>query len=121
VDFIGSATVSLFMAPKDIQHVGEELAILWDDGHETFLKLEELRRRCPCAVCAGETDILGHVHKGPPTKLTPASFQLARIEPVGGYAIQPVWADGHQSGIFAFGYLRGLCRCDPCVKSREEA
>ncbi|MBI5395140.1 MAG: DUF971 domain-containing protein, partial [Verrucomicrobia bacterium] len=92
----------------------------WDDGHETFLKPEDLRRRCPCAVCAGEGDILGHVHKGPTTQLTAASFQLARIEPVGGYAIQPVWADGHQSGIYAFSYLRGLCRCEQCAKNQKE-
>jgi DUF971 family protein len=25
---------------------------------------------------------------------------------VGGYAIQPVWADGHATGIFSFDYLR---------------
>jgi len=25
---------------------------------------------------------------------------------VGGYAIQPVWADGHATGLYAFDYLR---------------
>jgi len=25
---------------------------------------------------------------------------------VGGYAIQPVWADGHNTGIYSFEYLR---------------
>jgi DUF971 family protein len=29
---------------------------------------------------------------------------------VGGYAIQPTWADGHNSGIYSFQYLR---RIDP--------
>jgi DUF971 family protein len=27
---------------------------------------------------------------------------------VGGYGIQPVWADGHDSGIYSFDYLRKL-------------
>ena len=31
---------------------------------------------------------------------------LVRIDRVGGYAIQPVWADGHSSGLFSFDYLR---------------
>ena len=109
------------MAPKDIQPIGEELAILWDDGHETYLKLEELRRYCPCAGCQGETDVLGHLHKGPPPNLTPQSFQLVRLQAVGGYAVQPVWQDGHQSGIYSFDYLRALCHCDECAKKRQPA
>jgi len=27
---------------------------------------------------------------------------------VGGYAIQPVWADGHATGIYSFDYLRRI-------------
>ena len=107
------------MAPKDIQTIGEELAILWDDGHETYLKLEALRRRCPCAGCQGETDVLGKLHKGPPVELTPQSFQLARLQAVGGYAVQPFWRDGHQTGIYSFAYLRSLCECDACAKKRQ--
>jgi DUF971 family protein len=30
------------------------------------------------------------------------------IASVGGYAIQPVWADGHDTGIYSFEYLRML-------------
>jgi DUF971 family protein len=29
-----------------------------------------------------------------------------RIVSVGGYAIQPVWADGHATGIYSFDYLK---------------
>jgi DUF971 family protein len=31
---------------------------------------------------------------------------LVRIVGVGGYAIQPVWADGHATGIYSFEHLR---------------
>ncbi|MBI5685308.1 MAG: DUF971 domain-containing protein [Verrucomicrobia bacterium] len=109
------------MTPKDIQRIGEELAISWLDGHETYLKLEELRRHCPCAGCQGEPDVLGRVHRGPPPTLTPESFQLVSIQAVGGYAIQPVWQDGHHSGIYSFSYLRSLCPCDECAKARQQA
>ena len=80
----------------------------WDDQTECFVALELLRRRCPCASCAGETDILGNVYKGPKTTLGPTAFQLIRIGNVGGYALQPVWADGHSTGLFSFDYLRRL-------------
>lgn len=94
------------MRPTDIQVIGAELAVKWDDGGETFVPLERLRRACPCASCAGEGDIMGNVYKGPDTPLRPESFQLASYGIVGGYGFQPTWADGHNSGIFAFDYLR---------------
>ena len=96
------------MHPADIQQIGAELAIKWDDGRESFIPLESLRRRCPCAGCQGEPDIMGHLHKGPEEPLNPRSFQLMRLVNVGGYAIQPVWADGHNTGLFSFDYLRQL-------------
>jgi len=94
------------MRPADIQQIGDELAIKWEDGGESFVKLEKLRRYCPCAGCKGERDIMGNLYKGPEKQLSPNSFQLARISLVGGYAVQPVWADGHSTGLFSFDYLR---------------
>ena len=99
---------SLFMQPTDIQSIGDELAIKWDDGSESFIRLETLRRACPCAGCKGEVDVMGNLHKNPDQPLAPAAFQLVRLVPVGGYGMQPVWADGHDSGLYAFDYLRRI-------------
>lgn len=96
------------MRPTDIQQIGDELAIKWDDGAENFIPLATLRRFCPCAGCRGEVDILGNLYKNPARPLTPQAFQLKQVMHVGGYAIQPVWADGHSSGIYSFDYLRRL-------------
>src|SRR5580698_839839 len=96
------------LKPTDLQQIGAELAIKWDDGTESFISLETLRRACPCAGCMGERDIMGQLHKGPDRPLAPQLFQLTRLELVGAYAVQPVWADGHRSGIFSFDYLRRL-------------
>ncbi len=93
------------MRPVDIQHIGQELAIKWEDGHESFIPLEKLRRSCPCAGCKGEMDVMGNLYKAPEQKLTPAAFQLRQIVPIGTYAVQPVWADGHATGIYSFDYL----------------
>jgi DUF971 family protein len=94
------------MRPLDIQTIGQELAIKWEDGSESFVALEKLRRHCPCAGCKGETDVMGNVYKGPPQTLGARSFHLVRIANVGSYAIQPVWGDGHSTGIYSFDYLR---------------
>jgi DUF971 family protein len=94
------------MRPKDLQPIGNELAIKWDDGSEDFILLEKLRRACPCAGCKGETDIMGNVYRSPAQPLTAKAFELVKIVGVGGYAIQPVWADGHATGIFSFEYLK---------------
>ena len=94
------------MRPLDIQHIGSELAIKWDDGGEEFIPLEHLRRACPCAGCKGEMDILGNVYKNPEKALTAKAFELVKLASVGGYAIQPVWGDGHATGIFSFDYLK---------------
>ena len=91
------------MRPVDLQQIGGELAIKWPDGGESFIPLEKLRRHCPCAGCQGETDIMGNVYKNPA-----AAFELVRLENVGAYAIQPVWRDGHATGIFSFDYLRRI-------------
>jgi len=92
--------------PADIQQIGNELAIKWDDGTESFVALEKLRRACPCAGCKGEMDIMGNVYRGPEKPLRPESYQLLRLAHVGGYALQPHWADGHSSGLYSFDYLR---------------
>jgi DUF971 family protein len=90
----------------DLQQIGDEMAVKWDDGTESFIRLEKLRRSCPCAGCKGEVDVMGNLHRGPERPLSPESFRLVRIIRVGGYAIQPVWADGHSTGLFSFDYLK---------------
>ena len=104
------------MKPKNIQTINDELAIAWEDGHESYYKFDLLRRACPCAGCRGETDVRGHVHKAPPQPFSPQSFVLAAMTPVGGYAIQPQWRDGPGSGIYSWDYLRSFCPCDECAK-----
>jgi DUF971 family protein len=96
------------MRPLDIQHIGEELAIKWEDGTESFVPLKRLREACPCAGCKGEMDVMGNVYKSPESRVagSPASFRLVRLERVGVYAVQPVWGDGHATGIYSFDYLR---------------
>ncbi len=95
------------LEPTNIQQISDELAVAWNDGTESFLKLETLRRACPCAACGGEPDVLGDISR-PHFNYIYKSFQLVGFDWVGGYALQPRWADGHSSGIYSFTYLRRL-------------
>jgi len=95
------------LEPTNIEQIGNELAIQWNDGTESFLDLQFLRRACPCAACGGEPDVLGNIMR-PNVSYSDNSFDLAGFQIVGGYAIQPSWADGHSTGIYSFQYLRRI-------------
>ena len=83
----------------------EELCLTFNDGVEIYLPLPMLRRACPCAACQGEPDALGRVVR-PTKEYNEHSMVLRQITPVGGYAVQLFWQDGHSTGIYSLPYLR---------------
>lgn len=93
--------------PSRVEVIGRELAVAWNDGRESFIPLEKLRRACPCAACGGEPDVMGRVDR-PRVSYGPHSFELRDFRFIGGYALQPVWADGHETGLYTFRQLRSL-------------
>jgi DUF971 family protein len=95
------------LAIENIASISGEVAIAWQDGTETYIKLEDLRRACPCATCQGEPDAMGRVVK-PPVDYKAQSFDLVKMEVVGGYAVSFSWADGHSTGIYSYKYLRSF-------------
>jgi DUF971 family protein len=104
---IAKIDIPMPLAPTDLQQIGNELAIRWNDGTESYVDLQFLRRACPCAACGGEPDVLGNISR-PKVSYSENSFELASFEIVGGYALQPRWRDGHSTGIYSFQYLRRL-------------
>ncbi len=87
-----------------------ELQITWADGHLSRYPMGGLRKACPCVFCQG-----GHENMGKPVDpaifLEPSEHDrlIARIVQVGNYAIQIVWNDGHQTGIYRYERLRSMC------------
>ena len=98
------------MSPVDLTPFPTELAIKWADGSEDFISYESLRRFCPCAACMGEQDVFGTTYKPPTRPYTAQSFHLVRLDPIGTYAIQPHWADGHASGLYTWGWLQKIAQ-----------
>lgn len=95
------------LRPKDIQLIGNEVAIRWENGEESFIPMEFLRKRSPSAENQGETDILGNRYGGDGPKEFPG-VTVTGWHPVGGYGIRFLFSDGHSSGIYSFNLLRQL-------------
>lgn len=93
--------------PVNIQLVGQEIAIAWDDGAESYFDPERLRAASPSAETQGERDILGNQYGGAGPKRFPG-VQVLGWERVGNYAIRFDFSDGHRTGLYSFDYLRSL-------------
>ena len=96
--------------PTRLRFLDEAKTVLvaeWRDGHVSAYPLAYLRGWCPCAECQGHS---GKHRFVPPV----AEPKLAAIVPVGAYAIQLGWSDGHGTGIHPFAALREACPCAAC-------
>jgi len=110
------------MRPKSIKKTDENvLMIVWDNGHQSTYELAWLRDQCPCAGCQGESILLHTYHAPPQERTTPGRNTLTGIQPVGSYAVQLQWGDGHNTGIYTWERLMDVCQCDECAKRRHVA
>lgn len=100
---------------------GTGMEIDWQDGHKSAWNFAWLRNACPCATCKEERDTSGRKPgeaKRAPKALLPMYEAPARptvVKPVGRYAINFKWNDGHESGIYSWDFLRRNCQCDQCT------
>ncbi len=86
------------------------LQVTWSDGHLSPYPLEYLRGWCPCAVCQGHFSTeLNYVES--------EGLNMLGAEPVGRYGAKVIWSDGHDTGIYAFAYLKSMCACPACDPS----
>ena len=95
------------MKPKNIQLIGPELAIVWEDDSESYFSSEFLRRHSPSAENIGEKDIFGNIYGGTDKKIFPG-VTIQSWDFLGNYAIRPIFSDGHSSGIYSWEYLKAL-------------
>jgi DUF971 family protein len=103
------------------------LLIEWPDGHQSRYPFAVLRDMCPCAVCRDDrrparglrdTPALPIVRGAAASGPASAPTRLVRWDPIGNYAIGIAWADGHNSGIYSWDYLRDRCGCLGCRVER---
>ncbi len=80
------------------------LDIEWNDGKKSSYPVRPLRFECPCAACVNE--LTGE--KMLKIESIPQNILIKGIYPVGRYALQIVWSDGHSTGLYGYDYLRKL-------------
>lgn len=92
--------------PTNIQIIGNEIAIAWSDGAESYFDFEYLRAISPSAENQGEVDILGVRHGGREGDPRFTGVRVLRWAIVGNYAIRFEFSDGHNSGLYHYDMLR---------------
>jgi DUF971 family protein len=78
------------------------LELDFDDGAAFKLSAEFLRVYSPSA------EVRGHAPGQETLQTGKASVGIDRLEPVGHYAVQLAFDDGHDSGLYSWSYLRDL-------------
>ncbi len=85
--------------------------VTWNDGHLSSYPSWYLRENCMCAACVEEFTGRRKIVHGS----IPSTVERVSVSPVGNYALQFGWSDGHNTGIYTFEYLRQLCPCSECL------
>jgi DUF971 family protein len=95
--------------PTALIREGDGLRIDWSDQQSTYVSWRTLRKHCPCASCQMERS-----QPPNPFKILSAAEIAAgaprpvAMKPVGHYAYQIIWNDGHSTGIYPLTTLRSL-------------
>ncbi len=102
--------------PNSKNDIGTGIAITWSDQAVSEIDAVTLRKQCPCASCRearGEGSHSKPLGGGKSMlKVVSATVEqetdLRELWQVGNYAIGMSWADGHDSGIYQYEFLRLL-------------
>ncbi|QKV54206.1 gamma-butyrobetaine hydroxylase-like domain-containing protein [Comamonas antarctica] len=78
------------------------LEVGYSDGAQFRLPFELLRVYSPSA------EVQGHGPGQEVLQYGKRHVEIVAVEPVGNYAIKPVFSDGHESGLFTWAYLYEL-------------
>ena len=81
-----------------------QLELVFSDGAVFRIPLELLR------VCSPSAEVMGHGPGQEVPQTGKRDVTLVDLQPVGNYAIQPGFSDGHDSGIYTWAYLYELGR-----------
>lgn len=74
------------------------LALYWPDGRSARVTHARLRAACPCSACRAQRRAGIEVPED-------AAVRVAAIEPVGAYALNLTFSDGHRRGIYPYEML----------------
>ncbi|HYW56913.1 MAG TPA: DUF971 domain-containing protein [Polaromonas sp.] len=82
-----------------VHNQSRALEISFSDGAEFRIPFELMRVYSPSA------EVQGHGPGQEVLQTGKREVKVVELEPVGNYAVKPVFSDGHESGIFSWDYL----------------
>lgn len=85
-----------------VRNQSRVLEIAFDSGEEFSLPFEFLRVYSPSA------EVRGHGAGQEVLQTGKREVTITEMEPIGNYAVQPQFSDGHNSGLFSWDYLYWL-------------
>ena len=91
------------------------LEISFSDGASFRIPFELMRVYSPSA------EVQGHGEGQEVLQTGKRMVSLQSLEPVGNYAVQPVFSDGHDTGIFSWDYLYRLGAQEAALWAQYEA
>ena len=94
-----SATLKPPPESLTVHTLSRMLELRWPDGAQFRIPFELLRVYSPSA------EVQGHGPGQEVLQTGKREVELTELEPVGNYAVQPTFSDGHNSGIFSWDYL----------------
>ena len=90
-----------------LHQASRKLEIAFDNGTRFELPFEFLRVSSPSA------EVRGHGPGQEVLQVGKKNVEIKGIEPVGNYAVQLSFSDGHDTGLYSWDYLYGLARTTP--------
>lgn len=95
--------------PKKITRTEKNsLEIVWNDDVKSEIDIKKLRDECPCVHCKGESVIFdSYIPIKSPFKAA-GFYEIDKIDKIGNYAVQILWKDGHNTGIYSWEILKAL-------------
>ena len=87
----------------NLHQQSRQMELGYADGTRYTLSYEFLRVHSPSA------EVRGHGPGQEVLQVGKKEVTITEVEPVGMYAIRPVFSDGHSTGIYSWDYLHDLC------------
>lgn len=87
----------------ELHRKSRTLELRYADGNQFSLSCEYLRVYSPSA------EVRGHGQGQETLQIGKINVAITDIKPVGNYAVQFTFSDGHDTGIYSWSYLRELC------------
>jgi DUF971 family protein len=85
-----------------VHQQSRQLEIGFDNGDQFLIPFELMRVYSPSA------EVMGHGPGQEVLQTGKRNVSIVELEPVGHYAVKPLFSDGHDTGLFSWDYLHHL-------------